>query len=55
MSQVITIYGVSVKRLGKDLFEAYIKGKMTEGEGYLFTGTLNDVYEQICDSKGIEV
>lgn len=55
MSQIISIYGVTVKRLSKDLFQAYIKGEMTEGEGYLFTGTLDDVYEQICASKGIEL
>lgn len=50
----ITINGVNVERIAPDTFKADIDGEYTV-EPYTFEGTLYEVYEQICDSQGLEV
>ena len=46
----ILIGDVEVVKLG-ELYQAEIDGEYTE-EAYTFTGTLEEVYEQIAESKG---
>lgn len=50
----ITINGVRVERIREGIFRADIDGEYTE-EPYTFEGTLEEVYEQICSSEGLEV